>query len=121
MSDFDSLLACDLSTHVVKVTRFTKGRLVGGKLKTSKNRPFAMPASVQPLNGRDKEMLPEGRRQSHTYKLYTKEQLYVSDDRAGQKADHVEIDGEMFEVFMSEKERGLDLDHYKSFAARLNK
>ncbi len=110
-----------LGNSEVFVTRWGKGKLVGGKLKASKLTPFKLvnPA-VQPLNGREIETMPDNRRQSYMVKLYTAEKLLVSDDKISQRADLLMIDGEEFEVFQVSSHRGLGLSHFKSFAARRN-
>ncbi len=118
---FNDLLNCDLSRVEVKVTRFTKGRLIGGKLKASMLRPFVILAAAQPLTGRERETLPEGRRQIKTLKLYTETSLLVDNDKANQRADLVEVRGELFEVFEVWEQRGLDMDHFKVFIAKVNK
>jgi len=118
---FNELLKSDLSRTEVRVVRFTKGRRIGGKLKSSAKQPFVIKAAVQPLSGRETETLPEGRRQMHVLKLYTQTKLFVEDDKNDLRADLLEIDGETYEVFKSEKYTGLGLNHYKVMAARVNK
>ena len=104
----------------VTVTRFAKGRLVGGKFKASKQRPFKVKTRVQPVNGREREFLPEGWRQKYLRKLYLEERLFTDDDQNAQRADLLTIEGEEFEVMQVEKRKGLGLDHFKVFAARRN-
>lgn len=110
-----------LTPAEIKVTRFTKGRLIGGKLEASAQRPFVLQAAAQPLTGRERETLPEGRRQIKTLKLYTDIPLLVSNDKLNQRADLVEVECEDYEVFEIHKQRGIGLDHYKVFIAKLNK
>lgn len=118
---FSDLFCSDLSLEDVKVFRHELGRRVNGKLRTSLI-PIAITiSSVQPLTGRDLEKIDSGRRQKRLLKFYTECELLIDDDQApDQKADIVEVDGERFEIFQSMKFRGLGLDHYVSFGARLN-
>jgi len=109
-----------LGNTKICVTRHTQGRIVGGKRKVSKKRPFHIEAGVQQINGRERELLPEGWRQSYIVKVYTDKRLYASDDAKNQQADLLEIDGERFEVVMQAPFKGLDLDHFRYFAARAN-
>ena len=113
------VLSC-LANLQIAVTRFLPGRLIGGKLKASKARPFSISASVQVVKGREQEFLPEGLRQKYIVKLYCKEKLVTSDDNKAQRADLLEINGEGFEVMIVERSRGLGMDHFKVFAARRN-
>jgi hypothetical protein len=104
----------------ITVTRFSTGKLIGGKLKASAKPTFKVTASVQPINGKEREFLAEGWRQSYVVKLYTKEKLLTSDDKKAQKADLLSIQGESFEVISVERNVGLGMDHYKVQAARRN-
>jgi len=112
-------VAC-LANENIDVVRWGKSRLVGGKAKASKQPPFKAVAAVQAVGGRERETLPEGRRQSYVIKLYTEIKLLIDDDQQKQRADLVRIDGEWFEVFQVERFKGIGMDHYRSFAARLN-
>ena len=112
-----ALLDC-LGNEQVTVTRFGKTKLVGGKHKASKMKPFRVVASVQPIKGREREFLPEGFNQRHVVRLYTETKLLLTDEKTRQRADLLTIDGEEFEVIMVETHKGLGLDHFKVYAAR---
>ena len=116
---FTKVLDCLENTQIC-VTRFLPGRLVGGKVKASKKQPFKIRAGVQQINGREREDLPAGWRERYIVKLYTDRPLVVSDDKKKQRADLLEIEGEFFEVIMVAPFRGLNLNHFKCFAARRN-
>lgn len=118
----DELMSNDLArVERIPVTRFYPGKIVGGKMKASKMKPFLIIASVQNPNGRDLEIMEEGRRQMFTLKIYTENQLLTSDDQKSQRADLLTLPEGDFEVFHVQHFRGLDLDHYKCFIARRNK
>ena len=109
-----------LGSLTITVVRYGKGRIVGGKLKASKQRPFTVKAAVQPMTGRERESLPEGWRQRRLVKVYTNERLLVSDDKREQRADLLFFDDEEYEVLESEQHRGVGLDYFKTIAARRN-
>lgn len=69
-------------------------------------------ASVQPLNGRDRQVLPEGLRASDTRKIYTEDDL-----RAEPPADQVQIDGEWFTVRHVDTSHPL-IGHTRAYVAR---
>lgn len=106
--------------ETIIVTRWGKTKLVGGKHKASKIQPFKLAASVQPVSGRARESLPEGFRQSYVIRLYVEKELLTSDDKKKQRADLLQFEGEMFEVIVVERNRGIGLNHFKVFAARIN-
>lgn len=51
--------------------------------------PFTIQASVQPMRGKDLLSLPEGRRASASFRLYTDFRLRTVDDKAQQNPDRV--------------------------------
>jgi len=119
---FDSIMD-DLFTDEIKVLRYTKTRLIAGKQKASLLPPIKTVGSVQPLEGRERENLPDNFRQSYVLKLFVPIALLVSDEKKNQRADNLLIEGEgseEFEVISSKKHRALDMGHYEVIAARVN-
>lgn len=51
--------------------------------------PFTIQASVQPVSSRELEKLPEGRRTSGVFKMYTDFHLQAGDDKLGKNPDRV--------------------------------
>lgn len=117
--EFDTLLD-DLYTDEIKILRYTKTKLVGGKQKASLLPPFKTVASVQAMEGRERENLPDNYRQKYVVKLYLGIPLLLDDDKKKQRADNVIIAGEEFEVISIKKHSGLDMDHYEAVIARVN-
>ena len=73
--------------------------------------------SFQPLNGKEREALPEGVRSSETLKVYTGVDLRTADQHEGTPADEIEYDGRRFVVYQVDKWPKL-LDHYKALLIR---
>jgi len=73
-------------------------------------------ASVQPTTPDDLQILPEGRRQNKSYKLFTSSNLK---DLQSQNPDQLEIDGERFEVIKVEKWSNNIINHYAAIVTRL--
>lgn len=59
--------------------------------------------SVQPLNGRELMLLPEGERTKQYVRGYTNTQLYTAQQSSSKKADRISVDGVTFEVQKIEK------------------
>ena len=57
------------------VTRVAAGDYVDGKWVEGATSTFTIQASLQPAKPKEMEMLPEGRRNQETYKLYSDTQL----------------------------------------------
>lgn len=70
------------------------GRTIVGAPTTS-----TFTGSFQPLDGRDREALPEGVRARETITVYTKTNLRVDDQHEGVQADEVEYKGRTFVVY----------------------
>lgn len=78
-------------------------------------------ASVQPLEGRDREILPEGDRQKDGIKVYTTSDLEPVNQHTapeGASGDHVLVDGIAYEVRNVARQRSI-IPHYRAFAVRL--
>ena len=69
-----------------------------GRVVESDDATFSILASVQPLIPAELMLLPEGRRQNKSYKLFTNDTLYCFGDK-DYNPDQVTIDGEQFETF----------------------
>ena len=96
------------------------GALVDGIWQGEVKTPFTFYASVQPLREREMEMLPEGRRNSISYRLYT-DKLMNTVEVTGQNPDYVVIEGETFEVFSRANWKNNIIPHYKYIVIRIDK
>ena len=70
-------------------------------------------ASVQPLTPREVEQLPEGRRDSDPFWLFTSTELKVVNVDGIKNPDIVVIDGEFYEVDKVGKWQNNVINHYK--------
>jgi hypothetical protein len=68
--------------------------------------------SVQPLNGQELSMLPEGERHRDRKKGYTITLLRTADQHLKTMADRIVVDGIEYEVHQVERERSV-IPHYK--------
>jgi hypothetical protein len=79
--------------------------------------------SVQPLNGRELILLPEGERTKQYVRGYTNTQLYTAQQAASKKADQTSIDGVTFEVQKVEKWEATNMNiqpYWKIVMAEVN-
>ena len=83
------------------VTRYGADSFENGLRDSGSGSTFEIEASVQPLSGRDLQMLSDAERVLETRALYTDAELFV---RRGEKAaDTVAIEGESWRVFKVER------------------
>jgi hypothetical protein len=80
------------------VKRKTAGSYVNGFWVAGTDTTLTIKASVQPLSGKDIELLPEGKRLAGGYKLFTNDSLKVAIEGTGQDGDIVSIYGFDYEV-----------------------
>jgi hypothetical protein len=73
-------------------------------------------ASIQPMNGRELLVLPEGERTREYIKLYTDTQLNMADPVTGAKGDLVSYKGRTWEVTQSNDWNLNDYAHFKFLA-----
>lgn len=67
--------------------------------------------SVQPLNPREMEMQPEGRRNKEVFKLFTSVELFTVEDR---NPDKIVVFGDTYEVVSVERWKNSIIPHYKA-------
>ena len=75
-------------------------------------------ASVQPLNGNDLELLPEGDRAEDSRRLYTASEVRTADQHCGRPADQIIIDGKTYKVIEVKRQRSV-IPHYRVLCVRL--
>jgi len=80
--------------------------------------PFTFITSVQPLKGSELQMLPEGRRDSTSYTLFTDTKLRKLKE---ENPDIVIIDDEQLEVFKRENWQNGIINHYECIVVKLDK
>lgn len=86
----------------------TEPLYVNGLYVKPKDERIPAVGSVQPLNGRDLLLLPEGQRERESRKIYTTTELKTD--------DKIEFNDKLWEVSNVDELFGLDgiLDHYKA-------
>jgi len=97
------------------VKREITGSWINGRWAKDPDTPpdtFEIMASVQPLSGSENELksVPEGRRQSKGYKLYTDTKLNTSGENC---PDIVVINGEDYELFNFGSWQNNVINHYR--------
>jgi len=106
-----------LRNFTLSIRRLGSGTYVDGTWKAeAENAPFTIRASVQPLKPKEMETLPEGRRNSQAYRIYTDVELHTVRD---QNPDRVELFGEEFEILSVEVWQNQVIPHFKAVAVKL--
>jgi hypothetical protein len=94
-------------------TRNSSGNFVPGATTDT-----AIQMSVQPANGRDMELLPEGSRQSDAKKGYTTSALDTENQHDSKSADRILLDSIWYQVMNVKRERSI-IAHYKVLMLRV--
>jgi len=104
---------------------FTPGAYVDGHWVEGSETPGTIQASVQPTKPSDMQMLPEGRREVESFRVYSDTRLNTVLDREadGSKASPsmVIIDNERYEVFSSLRWQNNVINHFKMIVIKLAK
>lgn len=101
-------------------TRYSAGSNAKGIITPGSTSPISFTSSVQPLNGKEMETLPEGRRQAETYRLYTDFALNTVDEKNKVKADRVVIFTKTFEIIKVDVWQNQVIPHYKAIASLID-
>jgi len=76
-------------------------------------------ASVQPLRAEEMALLPEARRQTAAYLIFTDTEIRAAKEGVGQQADRIVLNGDDFEIFSVERWRNNVISHYKATAVKI--
>ena len=99
----------------VIISQITGGGFVNGRYVEGSTANISILASVQPADSRDIsrtiEMLPEGRRVTELYRLYTNVRLNTLTN--GENPDIATVDGGQFEVIAEANWSNNVINHYK--------
>ena len=107
-----------LRNFSLSVRRLSSGDYINGEWHTeTEAAPFIIVASVQPLTPKEMKTLPEGRRNSQAYRIYTDIELHTIRD---QNPDRVELFGQEFEILSVEIWQNQVIPHYKAIAVKLD-
>lgn len=104
-------------------TRFDAGSYVNGTYVPGSTNSIDIVMSVQPLNGKELMILPEGERTKNYVRGYTDTQLYTAQQSDSKKADRVSVDDVVYEVQKVEKWEGNEMElqpYWKVMMAEVN-
>lgn len=104
----------------LEVKRFAAGSYVKGDYVEGADNTFNITASVQPLRGKEMELLPEARREFQAYKLYSDTQLLTVNTSETKNPDQVKIDGVWHEVLIVQDWQNIIINHYKIIVSRMS-
>ena len=109
-----------IGAETITLKRTTGPSTVGsdGRAQIPARTSTPIRAAVQPARGRDLQYLTEGLRQSVEVVVYTPAELRTADPLTRLDADHLQIDGETFEVVHIERHRS-GIMHTKAFVRRV--
>jgi len=103
--------------HTFSVKRVIPGTYAKGRYVEGAETSFNITASKQPPTGKEMLLMPEGRRETETYILYTDTKLNPA-IQGGANADRVVIDGDDFEVLKCETWQNDIINHYRATVQR---
>lgn len=95
--------------HSLIVKRKTGGAFTNGKWAGEVETDIAFTCSLQPLSERDLLTLPEGRRTSETYRIFSDTELKTVE---AQNPDEVVYNGERFEIYTVGKWQNQIINHF---------
>jgi hypothetical protein len=78
---------------------------------------FSITGSIQPTTGKDLDAIPENRRSSAAYKIYTASELQIA-DTGDENSDELTIFGRQYEVIAKLPWRNNLLNHYKYIVSK---
>ena len=111
-----------LGAEPITRRRFASGaRGADGRYTPGASTDTTILASVQPLEGRDREILPEGERQTDGIKVYTESDVRTVNQHGGaggNTPDRLIFDGLVYEVRNVSRQRSI-IPHYRAFALLL--
>jgi hypothetical protein len=96
---------------------FVEGSIVNGVWVDGATAVTTILASVQPANGKDLLILPEGERLKAVIKIWTDETLAIASGKI--KADQIQFNSEWYEVH-NIKKNDLGIGHYEALAVKVN-
>lgn len=115
-------LAIDAFKKPITVTRYASAiSYVKGRAILPAPSIFTIDASVQQARPNEMDLLPEGVRISETKKIFSVSELKTATDQTNPTdADIVTFDGNDYRVLRVDKYSMGTLDHFRSFAAKIN-
>lgn len=105
--------------QAVSGVRYSAGSYTNGRWVEGSTTPITFDASIQPASPKEMELLPEARRQSATFSLFTDTQLLVANSGAQTNADRVTLFGETYEILWCNIWQNNVIPHYHALAVRV--
>lgn len=102
--------------HTLTVKRLSPGTWDKGVFTEGSESTITIRASIQPLSPHDLQVLPEGRRDSQLYCIYTSTELRLA---TNSNPDKVVINGEDYEVVSAAPWRNNIINHYRYIVTRI--
>lgn len=104
--------------QTINARRLNAGTLVRGRwVPNGTPTTFTITASVQPLKPNEVESLPEGRRNSKVFRIYTCADL--QDMQVTESPDQVQLFGEWYEVTAKAPWQNSVINHFKYIVTKL--
>lgn len=104
------------ATDTITIKRYSGGQYIKGIWTEGVETTTTAKASVQPVSGNELMLLPEGRRNSESVKIFTTAQLKTQSLQ--EKCDIIEIRGIDFEIHNVKHWFGTDIEHYECLAVK---
>lgn len=98
------------------VKRLNPGSYINGFWQEGSETIMTIQASIQPIRGEELQMLPEGRRSSHSVRVYTDTALETVDN---ENPDRIVIDDAEYEILSVESWQSGVINHYKCIAVKV--
>lgn len=110
------------NTFALEVTRYdsvssVKGRHVPDNDVTS---TINITCSAQPLTGKEMETLPENRRNTSSYRVFTETELQTTNDATGLKPDRLTLFGKLCEIIEVQPWQNGLINHYSCVASEID-
>jgi hypothetical protein len=103
-------------TGTYTVTRTAQGVYTNGRYTPGATTTFPIVASIQPVTGRDLQLLPEGQHASESRIVYTTTELRSR--ATANDPDTIAIDGEAWDVISFERWEAFGDTHWRGIAGR---
>jgi hypothetical protein len=106
-------------TSTYNVTRqSSSGTWVKGRwVEASSPTVITIRASVQKMDAKETELLPEAYRTKMSYRVYTETELFPVSNTGAKNCDYISIDGSLYDIISVEKWTQI-FPHYKCIAVR---
>lgn len=120
-----SLVSNFITHYQVEITRVGEGYYSDDTLTwiDGVSTTFNVDLSIQPVNQRERQLLPEAVRDTQIIKMYHETALQITNDRTNKKGDKFTYNNNVYQVISSSdwNTGDYDIKYYKSFAVMIDK